>query len=87
MVTISRNDSYIDRLRSYKIIIDDNYLDKIKADEITSIHLVPENQIIYLKIDWCRSNKVEFSILKNQTIEFEYSNTMKGWRIFYLLFM
>ena len=81
MLTISRDKTYRDKLRSYKIMIDGNCYDEIKCGEIKNINLDPGNHTIYLKIDWCRSNKIEFTISENETVEFECGNSMNKWRI------
>lgn len=81
MLTISRDKTYRDKLRSYKIMIDGNCCDEIKCGEIKNINLDPGNHTIYLKIDWCRSNKIEFTISENETVEFECGNSMNKWRI------
>lgn len=81
MVIINRENVYIDRLRSYKIIIDGKCYDKIKDGEIKNINIGPGNHTIYLTIDWCKSNKIDFNISENETIAFECGNSMNGWRI------
>lgn len=81
MLTISRDNVYRDKLRSYKIIIDGNYCDEIKCGEIKNINLAPGNHTIYLKIDWCRSNKIDFTVLENETVEFECGNPIDKRRI------
>lgn len=81
MLTISRDKTYRDKLRSYKIMIDGNCYEEIKCGEIKNINLDPGNHTIYLKIDWCRSNKIDFTILENETVEFECGNPISKWRI------
>lgn len=91
MLTISRDNVYRDKLRSYKIMIDGNCYDEIKCGEIKNINLDPGNHTIYLKIDWCRSNKIDFTISENETVEFECGNSMNECRfivpIIYITFL
>ena len=68
MIIISRENLYADKLRNYKIIIDEKYYDDIKQGEIKNIYISPGNHTIYLKIDWCRSNKINFNVSENETL-------------------
>ncbi|MFA5471601.1 MAG: hypothetical protein WC219_06105 [Acholeplasmataceae bacterium] len=58
---ISRIDTYVDSLRTYKIIIDKQVVGKIKNGKTLELDLDDFTGIktIYLKIDWCRSNKIK----------------------------
>jgi hypothetical protein len=85
MLKISREDVFRDKLRSYKIIIDDTYCGNINSGETKILEVAPGKHTIYLKIDWCRSNKIDFYISENETIEFRCGNSMNGWRILFPL--
>lgn len=74
--------AYADKLRKYKIILDDNYLGDIKEGEINSFEVKTGEHTIYLKIDWCRSNKLDFYVLENDVIEFECGTSLSGWKFF-----
>lgn len=91
MLKITRLNSYMDRLRSYKVIIDGNLYAEIKSGETKHIDLNPGEHTIYLKIDWCRSNIVNFKVLENDTVEFNCGNSAQGWKswfvIFYVIFL
>lgn len=79
MIIIHR-DNLLDVKRSYKIIIDDTYYGKIKCGETKQINLEKGDHTIYLKIDWCRSPKLNFSTSDNETIFFDCGNYMNGWK-------
>lgn len=83
MLKLVREDKFRDRLRSYKIILDDTYCDDINTGEVRNLELTPGKHTIYLKIDWCRSNKIDFYVSDNELIEFECGNSMKSWRILF----
>lgn len=83
MLKVSRENQFRDKVRSYKIILDNTYCEDIKAGEIKSLDVTPGKHTIHLKIDWCRSNKIDFNISDNETIEFECGNSMNGWRIWF----
>lgn len=88
MIKINRKTGYIDKRRSYTVILDNNYLGKIDHGETTSYEVSQGKHTIYLKIDWCRSNKIDFYILEKQSIEFDCGNCIKGWIILiYITFL
>ena len=76
MIIIHR-DNLLDVMRSYKIIIDNTNIEIKKAKQI---NLEKGNHTIYLKIDWCRSPKLNFSNSDNETIFFDCGNYMNGWK-------
>lgn len=81
LIKINRNRRFIDSLRSYKVILDECYIGDISTDEIKTFEVTPGNHTIYLKIDWCRSNKLDFYASENEVIEFDCDCSIKGWRI------
>lgn len=82
MIRLYRIHQYRDKLRSYKIIIDDEYISDIQSGETLDLEIPEGKHTIYLKIDWCRSNKINFYKSNNENIEFDCGNSMDGWRIF-----
>ncbi|SHK10307.1 hypothetical protein SAMN02745163_03232 [Clostridium cavendishii DSM 21758] len=83
MIIIDREKSYFDRLRKYKIMLDDTCIGTICSDEKMSFEIPEGNHTIYMKIDWCRSNKINFYMKENSTIKFECGNNIhSSWRGF-----
>lgn len=82
---ILHRDNLLDTERDYKIIIDEKYYSKIKCGEIKYISLEEGKYTMYLKMDWCRSNKVTFEVLNDKILRFDCGNSMRGWKI--LLFL
>lgn len=80
MIKINRVTDYADKLRKYKIMLDDEQVSEIRDGETKSIELAEGNHNIYLKIDWCRSNKIDFYITEGQVIEFDCGCSVVGWR-------
>ena len=78
MIRISRQTRYPDSLRSYKIYIDDIYCGDIKDGEIKELDIENGEHSIYLKIDWCRSKKLNFIVNSNELLEFYCGNSMHG---------
>ncbi|WP_238883875.1 hypothetical protein [Clostridium sp. YIM B02551] len=78
MIRISRQSRYFDSLRNYKIYIDDIYCGDIKDNEVKELKIENGEHSIFLKIDWCTSNKVTFIAKNNELKEFNCGNSMKG---------
>lgn len=68
-----------DALRAYKIFIDGKEIGKIKSNETLKIQLAVGNHSIQLKIDWCSSKEMVFSILENQTTYAQCAPVGKGF--------
>ena len=81
MLILSRENIYPDRLRNYKIIIDGNCYGEIKNGEVKKIDISSGNHTMYLKIDWCRSNNIEFNISEDEVLNFECGPSARGWKI------
>lgn len=81
MIKLTREDEYVDQFRKYKVIVDDDYLGDINAGETKCFEVAPGKHIIYLKIDWCRSNKLDFYILENEIIEFNCGSSVNRCKI------
>ena len=60
----SRSLSGSDAFRAYKIFIDGKKMEEIKSGETKSLKLEIGTHILQLKIDWCTSKEVSFSITK-----------------------
>ncbi len=58
MISISRKSAYADRIRHYKIFVNNNFYCKISQHETVEIDVPQGNYSIFAKIDWCKSNVV-----------------------------
>lgn len=85
MIRISRKSMSFDSFRRYKIYVDDKFCCSINDGEIKEINIDEGEHSIYLKIDWCKSNKLNFSIKDNQVLNFNCGNSMNGLKC--LLFL
>lgn len=80
MIRLSRQSRYFDRMRSYKIFIDNTYYDDIGDGEVKEIYPNIGQHTIYLTIDWCRSNKLAFAEIDNKETELQCGNSMSGFK-------
>lgn len=81
MIRIKRDSGFADRSRAYKVILDNETVGKINNGQQIELDAAPGKHQLYLKIDWCRSNFVEFEI-NDETIEFECGSSLRGFKIF-----
>ena len=81
MIRITRDSGYADRIRAYKIVLDGNVIGEIRNGEQLELDLPPGKHQLHLKIDWCRSNVVDFETNGN-TVEFECGSNLRGSKIF-----
>ena len=88
ILNIKRENSRFDQYRNYKIILDGKLLGKLSSNETKSFKINSGSHIIYVKIDWCRSNKIKFnsSNSSNSSINLECgsfaNNALKGLLVF-----
>lgn len=85
MIRLKRDSGFADRLRAYKVILDGEEVVKIKNGEHIELNAEPGQHELYLKIDWCESNRIEFE-LNEGVIEFECRSNMRGGK-FWLPFI
>jgi capsid portal protein len=81
-----------DRLRKYKVLLDGKTIGAIANGETKSFEVKPGDHSLFLKIDWARSNKLDFSLsTPQQVIHFKCSSALKGDRVWlaaiYALFL
>jgi len=87
MIKIKRGSGYKDRMRAYKIVLDGKVVGEIKNDQEIPLDTLTGVHQLYLKIDWCTSNKIDFNIKDGETINFECGNNTKfGLVILYVTF-
>ena len=85
MIKIKRDSGYVDRLRAYKVILDEKVIGEIKNGQEITLEIPKGSHQLYLKIDWCRSNIINFDI-NDDNVEFECGSSLRGIRIFLTIF-
>jgi hypothetical protein len=78
---LTRFSSLADWIRVYAIIVDGKDSGCIRAGETLQLSLSPGNHKIYLKIDWCRSNAIDFEVKEADETKFECGSSLTGWRL------
>ena len=87
MIRIKRRSrQYADRLRSYEVVLDGNVVCHINMGEVFEYHPLPGAHTLQLKIDWCRSAKLDFEIQDNEVMDFECGG-LSGYKLWFVLWM
>jgi len=79
-IEIARTSQYVNKLRNFIVMIDDYEMSKIEDGGKLRIEVTPGEHEIYLKNDWCRSNKLRFLIEESEHILFYCGCPIRGWK-------
>jgi hypothetical protein len=63
-------DGFVDCLRSYKVVIDGAVVGQLGPGDHSAFEVAPGSHEIFLKIDWCRSEKVDVHLAGGQNVKF-----------------
>lgn len=90
-IKITRDSGYADRVRKYKVICNGEEVAKIGNGESIEFETKPGEKEIYLKIDWCRSNKIIVNVPPGGEVSLQAGSSLRGTAVFmaivYVLFM
>ena len=84
-IRINRDSGYADRLRAYQVVVDGKTIGKIKNRETKEFETMRGDHELFLKIDWCRSDKIEFSVADKEKKEFDCGSSLRGLRLFLMI--
>lgn len=70
MITIARQQKLNDRQRTYKILVDEKFVHKIKNGETVELEISEGLHTLKLAVDWCESNIIEFEVTKDSELSF-----------------
>jgi hypothetical protein len=85
-ISISRDSGYADRLRVYRVLCDDAEIGRIANGASANFEVSPGAHRLILRVDWCSSNEVNFTIGNGQTVGFACGSTLRGFRLFLALY-
>ena len=85
MIKIKRDSGYADRLRAYKVVLDEKVIGEIKNGQEVAFEIPKGSHQLYLKIDWCRSNIINFDA-DDSDAGFECGSSLRGVKIFLAIF-
>jgi hypothetical protein len=67
---IRRADEFADNFRSYSIMLDGAKLGEIKRGETREFPIPSGQHQLSMKIDWCRSNMIQFAASESDVLVF-----------------
>jgi hypothetical protein len=89
-VGVTRDSGYADRMRTYRILVDDREVGDLADGESETFDVEPGSHAMKITIDWCSSNTVTFALAADQQLLLECGSSLRGPKvlltIFYLLF-
>ena len=80
---LNRDSGYADRIRDYHVVLDGKKVARIGNGESIEIPVEPGKHELYMKIDWCRSNKIEFEAQDGQENEFYCGSSLRGFKLIF----
>jgi hypothetical protein len=75
-VYLARKPQYQDKLRKYKVVLDDVQIDEIKQDQTLKLEVSAGEHTLVLKVDWTSSNKLLFNAKLGEDIYLECGNNV-----------
>ncbi|QHZ48864.1 MULTISPECIES: hypothetical protein [Bacillus] len=85
-IEMSRTSQYMNKWRGFSVLIDGVEAGKIKDGESVRMDLPPGEHTIQVKIDWCTSQILRFTLDEGEVLKFRCGSPIRGWKIFAGLF-
>lgn len=79
---IARDSGYADRLRAYHVILDGLKVGEVRNGETREFAVSSGRHRISLKIDWCGSNAIEFTVAGEDQLSFRVKSNLRGIKVF-----
>ena len=80
-ISLFRRPAIADKLQAYIVLVDGGEAAQIRDGQSISVPVSPGTHTVQLKMDWCRSKPVEFSVREGKSVRFECGSSLGGWRI------
>jgi hypothetical protein len=80
-ITISRDSGYADYLRDYRVLVDGGEIGRIANGQTKTFPLEPGSHQLVMKISWCSSNTVAFSLMAGESAHFNCGSNLRGIRL------
>ena len=82
VIKIQRGSGYVDKIRNYKVFINNEQIGVISEGEIKEYNVSPGTHIISTKIDWAGSKNIIVDLKENDVVNLKVENyTAKHWLI------
>jgi len=80
LITITRDSGYVDRRRTYAVILDGNKIADLHDGETRQCSVSPVEHELAVRIDWCGSKSLRFSVTEDDSAEFRVASNFRHWR-------
>jgi hypothetical protein len=78
LLKIVRDSGYADRLRAYKVIVDGKTAGEIRDGETKDFPVSAGQHNLSLKIDWCGSQTIQFTVANGDALTFDAKSNLRG---------
>ncbi|MBU5261370.1 hypothetical protein [Bacillus atrophaeus] len=85
-IEISRTSQYINKMRGFSVLIDGAEMGNIKDGGRLRIDLQPGEHVIQVKVDWCTSQTLRFTLYEGEVLKFRCGSPIRGWKLLLVLF-
>lgn len=85
-ITLFRTSQYVNGMREYDIYLDGEKINAISNGETKTIEVSDGNHEIYLKIDWCKSKKLNINLDEGQELKLKCGSKVTGIKQIFALF-
>jgi hypothetical protein len=85
-IKIKRGWQYNNLVRPYTVLLDGEWAGKIMNEDQIELPIAAGAHSLQLKVDWCRSNIVSFSIAADEAATFECGAVSIFTSLFYVVF-
>lgn len=73
-------------MREYSVLIDGAEMGTIKDGGRLRIDLPPGEHVIQVKIAWCTSPTLRFTLAEGEVLKFRCGSPLRGWKLLLALF-
>lgn len=80
-IILKRDSGWADGVRKYKILLDGNVLCKIADGETLTLPIEAGQHTIKVKIDWCGSKVINFTV-QEKNVVFDIASNLRGAKVF-----
>jgi len=77
-IRIKRGAGYVDLVRAYTVVLDGRQVGTLRRGKEIVLHTPAGPHTLQVKIDWCSSKPISFSIAEEQSTSFECGNSTKA---------
>src|SRR5689334_11901250 len=80
-IEISRDSGYADRRRNYTVLVDGQAAGTLGDGETQRLTTTAGEHEVTVRIDWCGSKPLRFTVREGETAAFRVESNLRGWRI------